>query len=114
MNALPGFDSYIQAPYADDDAPDPSPVLDEMVAEPDCFDNWLSMNVLPDSVAGLLSLILDRGLPRNDGTSRDDELCDMFSIRMQSARDDFDSWACQPARGKAAPVDCWTADGSEP
>jgi hypothetical protein len=110
MNALPGFDRYIQAPYADDDTPDLEPVLEEMVAEPDCYDNWLSMNVLPQSVAGLLSLILDRGLPINNGTRLDDELCEMYEVRIKSAREDFEAWACRESGGKASPVDQWMGD----
>jgi hypothetical protein len=105
MNAL-------AARYKAADTASMTNALEEMVAEPDCFDNWLSMDVLPQSVAGLLSLILDRGLPINNGTRLDDELCEMYEVRIKSAREDFEAWACRESGGKASPVDQWMGGGA--
>jgi hypothetical protein len=111
MSALPGYDTWkLACPDDERDTPDMTPNLDEMVASTDSFDNWLSNNVLPQSVAGLLSLILDRGLPRMDKSERDDLLRDRYDACIERVRDDFDDWAQQPARGKAAPVDQWIAE----
>lgn len=89
---------------------DPESIIDEMVAEPDCFDAWLSNRPCPQSVAGLLSLILDRGLPSNNGSECDDELCDIYETRVRCVRDDFAAWASQPDRFKPAPVDAWRSE----
>jgi len=116
MNALTSHDTYIQSPYADDQAYNAEATdnaLDEMVREPDSFDAWLSDRPCPSSVAGLLSLILDRGLPTNNKTDRDDELSDLLDARMTAVRDDFDAWAKQPERFKPAPVDVWMADAQK-
>ena len=109
MNALTAHDSWLQSPAADDPAysADPDSIIDEMVAEPDCFDQWLTgRSPCPSSVAGLLSLILDRGLPC--GTDeRSDELRDMYESRIQSVRDDFKAWAQEPGPMAPAPIDLW-------
>ena len=113
MNSLPGYDAWKLASQ-DDDAPtevDATETLDEMVSEPDCFDNWLSMSVVPSSVDSLLSLLLDRGLPRMDESVRDDELRDAYDALLTRVREDFDSWAQHSAKGKDSPVDQWIADG---
>jgi hypothetical protein len=105
MTALTSHDHWLQSPIADDPATssDPDSIIDEMVAEPDCFDAWLDC---PPSVAGLLSLILDRGLPC--GTDeRSDELRDMYETRAKSVRDDFVRWAHEPTRFRSAPIDTW-------
>ena len=81
------------------------PVLDEMVGEPDTFDNWLSGAILPSSVAALLSLCLSKPLPRND------EENDALIEAMNRVREDFDSWAETPSRGRRAPVDVWYSGG---
>ena len=109
MSALTAHDEWLQSPYADDPAfdADPDSVIDEMVAEPDCFDQWLTDGICPSSVAALLSLILDRGLPRMDKSEHDDELRDEYSARMQSVRDDFTRWAMQPGPMQLAPIDLW-------
>lgn len=109
MSALTSRDRRLQSPVADDPAysADDDSTIDEMVAEPDCFDNWLSGRPCPMSVTALLSLILDRGLPRKSKSERDDILCDRYGDLIDSVRADFKAWAQHPARGKAAPVDQW-------
>ena len=60
MSALTAHDTWLQSPIADDLAysVDPNSIIDEMVAEPDCFDLWLTGRIpCPSSVAGLLSLL---------------------------------------------------------
>lgn len=112
MTALTAHDAWLQSPVADDPAysADPESIIDEMVAEPDCFDQWLTGRTpCPPSVAALLSLILDRGLPRMDKSERDDELRDMYEERIKSVRDDFAEWAQQPERFSPAPMDQWRA-----
>lgn len=105
MSALTHHDAWLSSPVTDEPAQiDIDAVIDEMIAEPDTFDSWLNC---PSSVAGLLSLILDRGLPCNDESSRDDELCDMYSLRIQSVRDDFARWAQEPQRFKPSPIESW-------
>lgn len=110
MTALTYHDEWLQSPVADDPAysADPESIIDEMAAEPDCFDNWLTGRVpCPPSVAGLLSLILDRGLPRMDKSERDDELRDRYDALVQSVRDDFAAWAQQPGPMAPSPADLW-------
>jgi len=109
MSALSAHDLWLQSPVADDPAysADDDSIIDEMVAEPDCFDNWLSGRPCPSSVAGLLSLIMDRGLPRKDKSERDDILCDRYDDLIDSVRADFKAWAQTPDRCKPAPVDAW-------
>lgn len=102
-NALPPDDSFREAAT--------ERALEEMVAMPDCFDQWLSGHVCPLSVAALLSLILDRGMPRMNGSERDDELRDRLDSAMKSVHDDFMDWAEQPTRFKPSPVDVWMAEG---
>lgn len=106
MSALTAHDNWLQSPVADDPAysADPEPIIDEMVAEPDSFDAWLSHRICPSSVTGLLSLILDRGLPRMDKSERDDELRDLYETRIKSVRDDFAAWA---ERGNPSPMTAW-------
>lgn len=111
MTTLSAHDRWLQSPVADDPAysADDDAIIDDMLAEPDCFDNWLSGRPCPMSVADLLSLILDRGLPRKDKSERDDILCDRYDDLIDAVRADFKAWAQQPDRFKAAPVDQWTA-----
>lgn len=86
-------------------------ILDAMAANPDSYDNWLSWAVLPQSVAGLLALILDRGLPHMDKSRRDDDLLDKYYTLIDSARQDFDAWAQTRTEGKStSPFERWIAE----
>lgn len=106
MSALSAHDAWLQSPVAEDPAysADPDSIIDEMLAEPDTFDAWLDC---PPSVAALLSLVLDRGLPSMDQGERDDALRDLYETRIQSVRDDFARWAQESQRGRPSPVDAW-------
>lgn len=110
MSALTAHDHYLSSPATDDPAysADPESIIDEMVAEPDCFDQWLTGRIpCPSSVAAALSLLLDRGLPRMNKSERDDELRDAYEARLQAARDDFRAWAETPGPMAPSPMETW-------
>jgi hypothetical protein len=111
MSALTAHDRWLSSPVTDEPAQaDVESIIDEMVAEPDCFDQWLTGCIpCPSSVAGLLSLILDRGLPRMTGDARDDSLRDAYDMRIQSVRADFAAWAQDRDVIGDAPIDMWVA-----
>lgn len=112
MSALTAHDNWLQSPVADDPAMcgGDEDVIEQMVAEPDCFDEWLSHRTCPPSVAGLLSLLLDRGLPRMDKSERDDELRDRLDAALDAVQRDFREWAETPVRHGLTPVGAWVDD----
>ena len=90
---------------ADRHEPDLKPALDEMTHSMDTFDNWLSMGVLPTSVAAFLAMSLSRPLPRTD-----QERDDLVTLR-DWVRRDFDDWAqTRTAGGPTSPLDRWCED----
>lgn len=113
MSALTAHDRWLQSLVANDPAmsADDESVIEQMIAEPDCFDNWLSGRPCPSSVAGLLALILDRGLPHMDKSRRDDDLLDKYYTLIDSARQDFDAWAQTRTEGKStSPFERWIVE----
>lgn len=84
--------------------------LEQMMAEPDMLDCFLSHRTCPPSVASLLSLLLDRGLPRMDKSERDDELRDRLDAALDAVQLDFREWAETPVRHGVTPVGAWVDD----
>lgn len=109
MNTLPNYDTWkLACPDDGRDAPDMASTLEDMATSPDTFDNWLSGNVLPQSVAGLLSLILDRGLPSMNKSECDDNLRDVYETRIGNVIDDFEAWAERDTHGQnTSPAYLW-------
>ena len=97
---------YCLADLVTDDPADISneTVLEQMASEPDCIDRWLNA---PSSVCKLISLMLDRGLPRMDKSEYDDKLFDSYLLNIDHMREDFRMWAENlDAKGRVA-VDEW-------
>ena len=87
---------------------EPTAQLDDMAASMDTFDNWLSLGVLPTSVAAFLSMSLSKPLPRTDA-----ERDELVTLR-DWVRRDFDEWAqTRTSGGPTSPVDRWIAEGGQ-
>jgi hypothetical protein len=77
-------------------APDDSAVIDEMMADADMVAGFAQTVTYGTSVGTFMSLMLDRGFPRKDGSERDDNYRDRLDALLETLHDQFTEWAYGP------------------
>lgn len=75
---------------------DDGAVIDEMMADADTVAGFVQTLAHGAAVGKFMSLMLDRGFPRKDGSERDDNYCDQLDALLETMRDQFASWAHKP------------------